>query len=97
MAAGHFKYGTDYFAINKACVSIPHYISILWCWNDFWSVNFLQTPDKWTFILGISALKEIGYIPWNKMMAITTLLSIPPLIVFFLAQDKLIGGLATTG
>ena len=71
----------------------------LWCWNDFFGpLIFLQTPDKWTFILGISALKgDRVYIPWNKMMAITTLFSIPPLIVFFLAQDKLIGGLATTG
>ena len=72
----------------------------LWSWNDFFGpLIFLQTRDKWTFSLGVAAFKNevYGHIVWNQMMAIATIYSIVPLLVFFFSQDKLIGGIATTG
>lgn len=72
----------------------------LWSWNDFFGpLIYLQTRDKWTFSLGVAAFKNqvYGHVVWNQMMAIATIYSIVPLLVFFFAQDKLIGGISTTG
>lgn len=72
----------------------------LWSWNDFFGpLIFLQTRDTWTFSLGVAAFKNevYGRVIWNQMMAIATIYSIIPLLVFFFSQDKLIGGIATTG
>ena len=53
MAAGHFKYGTGLFAINKACVSILHYISIFVVLERFfWSVNFFTNTGQMDVHIG---------------------------------------------
>lgn len=70
-------------------------------WNDYMGpLIYLQTRDKWTLALGIVSLNSerlYSAVNWNHRMAMATIYSLFPLIMFFLAQKKLIGGIATTG
>ncbi len=70
-------------------------------WNDYMGpLIYLQTRDKWTMALGIASINsELLYssVNWGHRMAMSTLFSLLPLLVFFFAQDKLIGGIATSG
>ena len=70
-------------------------------WNDYMGpLIYLQTRDKWTFSLGIASLNSeqlYSAVNWGHRMAMSTIFSLFPLIIFLLAQEKLIGGISTTG
>lgn len=74
-------------------------------WNDYMGpLIYVQTQEKWTFALGISSIigssttqKIYSDINWGHKMAMATIFSAIPLLVYFFAQDKLIGGIATSG
>lgn len=73
----------------------------MFSWNDYlWPLIYLRTPDKWTLSLGIAAMfseKTHTTTIWGQSMAMASFFSFVPLVVFFLAQKKLIGGIATSG
>lgn len=70
-------------------------------WNDYMGpLIYLQTRDQWTLALGIASLNSeqlYSTVNWGHRMAMATIFSLFPLIVFFIAQKKLIGGISTTG
>lgn len=76
----------------------------LFSWNDYMGpLIYIQTREYWTLSLGIASITaspgsaSYSAVNWGHKMAMSTIFSIAPLIVFFLAQKKLIGGIATTG
>lgn len=83
--------------IIAACVVFQFMFS----WNDYlWPLIYLRTPDKWTLSLGIAAMfseKTHTTTIWGQSMAMASIFSFVPLVVFFFAQKKLIGGIATSG
>lgn len=68
-------------------------------WNNFLSpLIYLSTPDKFTLPLGLyqfnSALAGGGEAPkWNYMMAMTVLMALPVVLLYFRAQRYFIEGL----
>lgn len=70
-------------------------------WNDYMGpLIYLQTRDKWTMALGIASINSeqlYSSVNWGHRMAMSTVFSVIPLLVFFFEQDKLIGGIATSG
>lgn len=75
-----------------------------WSWNDYMGpLMFLYTRENWTLSLGIASLnsEQLGgiysMVKWEHRMAISTIFSIAPLIIFLIAQKKIIGGISTTG
>lgn len=70
-------------------------------WNDYMRpLIYLQTRNYWTLALGIASLNSeqlYSSVNWGHRMAMSTIFSLIPLIVFFFAQEKLIGGISTTG
>src|SRR5690606_35093683 len=67
-------------------------------WNDFFAPNlFLTTPDMFTLPVGLVALRGMfGGTP-TTIFAGVTLVLIPVLIVFLLAQRRLTESIALTG
>lgn len=65
-------------------------------WNDFvWPLIVTSTADMRTLPIGLLFLRsQEGYTNWGAIMAGTVLVALPMLIVFFLAQKRIIGGLA---
>lgn len=75
-------------------------LSLLQHWNDFLGpVIYLTDSTKWTLAIGISSLSslESGRDFTHYQMALSTLIVVPVIIVFFLAQRVFIQGIALTG
>jgi len=70
-------------------------------WNSFlWPLIYLRSPEKYTLAVGLSffhSAQSGGLTYWNWLMAVTVLVAIPPLVVFFLAQRYFVQGIAMTG
>jgi multiple sugar transport system permease protein len=67
-------------------------------WNDFLHpLIYLNDSSKFTLQLGLAFFKGRFDVEWNLLMAATLMTVIPLLIVYFLVQDQLIGGVASVG
>lgn len=67
-------------------------------WNDFLQpLIYLNDPQLFTVSLGLSFFQGARETNWNLLMAGSLLATIPPLVLFFIAQRQLIGGIAIEG
>jgi len=69
-------------------------------WNDFLGPLIYLTDDRdFTLALGLRAMQTTGSggIEWNYMMAASTLMILPVIALFFVAQRSFIEGIALTG
>jgi ABC-type glycerol-3-phosphate transport system permease component len=71
-------------------------------WNDLWG-PLIYLHDEKLYTLPIGLMNFIGMAgtaegtPWQLMMAVATVMMIPVVILFFLAQKSFIEGIATAG
>ena len=65
-------------------------------WNEYvWPLIVTSTADMRTLPIGLLFLRsQEGYSDWGALLAGTVMASAPMLILFFLAQKRIIGGLA---
>lgn len=65
-------------------------------WNEYvWPLIVTSTADMRTLPIGLLFLRsQEGYSNWGAIMAGAVFVSLPMLILFFLAQRRIIGGLA---
>ncbi|MDN5725540.1 MAG: carbohydrate ABC transporter permease [Propionibacteriales bacterium] len=65
-------------------------------WNDFvWPLIATNTASMRTLPIGLMYLRsQEGYTEWGHLMAGTVMTAAPMLILFFLAQRTIVGGLA---
>ncbi len=67
-------------------------------WNDFFGpLIFLSSPEKYTLALGINFFKGMYATQIPYMMAMSFLMVIPMMIVFFFAQRQMIRGVILSG
>lgn len=73
-------------------------LTFLWSWNDFLNpLIYLTNFDNFTIQLGLNMLKQKYNVQWNLIMAGALIAVTPCIIVYFLAQKYLIGGIASVG
>jgi multiple sugar transport system permease protein len=79
-----------------AVVALFHFIAV---WNDFLApLIFLTHRDQFTLALGLQLYQsQAGNTPWNLLMAASTLVVLPVLVLFFLTQRTFVRGIATQG
>ena len=75
-------------------------ILVITIWNDFLGPFFLlHGPERWTLPLSLYNLANSAssgrQIPWNLVFAQLVLVSGPLLVVYFLAQRKIVAGLTS--
>jgi ABC-type glycerol-3-phosphate transport system permease component len=67
-------------------------------WNDFLHpLIYLNNSSLFTLQLGLAFFRGRFDVEWNLLMAATLMTVIPLLVVYFLVQDQLIGGIASVG
>lgn len=67
-------------------------------WNNFYGpLVYLSSPEKYVLALGINAFKGLYGTQIPLMMAMSFLMVIPMVIVFFLAQKQMIRGVVMSG
>jgi multiple sugar transport system permease protein len=85
--------------ISRPALSVVALLQFVFVWSDFVGpLIFLNDRDKFTLALGLSLYQsQAGNTPWNLLMAATTIVVAPVVLVFVLAQRALIDGIATQG
>lgn len=73
-------------------------LTFLWTWNEFLDpLIYISDYDAYTIQLGLNMLKGRYNIQWNLIMAGSLIGVLPPLLLYFVAQKHLIGGIASVG
>ncbi len=84
--------------LMKPVIATVVIYQFLYSWNDFlYPLIFLDDFNKYTLTLGIYLMRTPYETPWGSMMGAAGLASLVPVTVFFITQEKLLGGLATSG
>jgi multiple sugar transport system permease protein len=97
--ANHFQiYYKIYMPLVKPTLVLIAVFNSLSVWNDYLGpLIFLNDQSKYTLTLGLAQFKGVGDVNMSAIMAITSIICIPPLIGFFFAQKQIIEGISTTG
>lgn len=67
-------------------------------WNDFLGpLLYLTDSNKYTLAIGLMELKGAYSTNWSLIMAGSTMIVLPPVVVFLLGQRYFIEGISTTG
>lgn len=67
-------------------------------WNAFMTpLIYLNSQSNFTLAIGLAQFRNQFQVSWNALMACSFLVSVAPLLVFFLAQKYFIQGIAMTG
>jgi len=79
-----------------AVVALFHFMFV---WNDFLGpLIFLVDRDDFTLALGLQLYQaQAGEVPWNLLMAASSMVVLPVLLAFVLAQRTFVEGLSSTG
>ncbi len=67
-------------------------------WNDFLEpLIYLPDRDTMTLAVGLRTMLGLYQTNWNYLMAAATLMTVPIVVIFFLAQRYFIRGIVTSG
>lgn len=67
-------------------------------WNEFFeALIYLDEQQEFTIALALATFVRRVGMQWNEMMAANLVAMLPVLILYFFAQEKLIGGIASVG
>jgi multiple sugar transport system permease protein len=70
-------------------------------WNDFMGpLIYVQKPERLTLPLGLNQFLQqqgFGQFHWELLFAASVLVTLPMIVIFFLAQKQFIQGILTTG
>jgi multiple sugar transport system permease protein len=85
--------------LSKPALITVALFQFLASWKDFLGpLLYLNDEDKWTLSLGLANMQSsMGLSQFGQIMAVSTMIVIPVLIAFLLAQRYFIQGIATSG
>jgi multiple sugar transport system permease protein len=84
--------------LSKPALATVALFQFLGSWNDFLGpLIYLSDPTKYTLSLGIQVFVSTVGVQWGWMMAVTTVLTIPVIMLFFFTQRTFIQGIAFSG
>ena len=91
-------YWKIYLPLMKPALILVAIFNILNTWNDYLGpLVFLNDQSKYTLTLGLAQFKGVFGVDTTAIMAITTLICIPPVLIFFIAQKHIVEGVSSTG
>jgi multiple sugar transport system permease protein len=73
-------------------------LSVIYHWNEFLRpLVYIHSPTLRTLAIGLALFKSEYLVEWNLMMAASTLMLLPILVLFFVAQRYFVQGIVMTG
>ncbi len=82
---------------RPALVSIGIF-HFLYAWNDFYEpLIFLHSRENWTLAVGLQTFDAIYTINTHLIMAVSVLMIVPPILLFFFAQKIFTQGVVFSG
>lgn len=69
------------------------------CWNDYYGplLYSSENPSNWPVAYGLASFHGAHSTDWGVIMAVTTLATLPVVLVFFFAQRTFVEGITLTG
>jgi multiple sugar transport system permease protein len=85
--------------LSKPALIVVALFQFMYSWNDFLGpLIFLTEQKHFTLALGLQSFQsQSGGTSWHHLMAAATMVVLPVLVIFFLAQKTFIEGISTTG
>lgn len=85
--------------LSKQALAVLALFTFMEAWNEFlWPLLVTNSDSMRTVQVGLSVFKDQFYIiQWPELMAGTTVVTLPVLLVYLLAQNYLIEGIAMSG
>jgi multiple sugar transport system permease protein len=97
---GHFGILTRILLpLSLPALLVVGLLHFMYVWNDFLGpLVFLTHRDQYTLALGLELyMSRLGTTPWNLVMAASTIMVAPVLLLFLFAQRSFLEGISTTG
>jgi multiple sugar transport system permease protein len=83
--------------LSRPILAVLAIFGFITTWNSFfWPLIVLNDPKLYTLMVGIQKLVEAGE-PWNVVMAMVTLTTLPTIFIYFLFQRYIVRGVVFTG
>ncbi|MQA82769.1 MAG: ABC transporter permease subunit [Streptosporangiales bacterium] len=84
--------------LSKPALLVVGVFTFFAVWNDFLNpLVYLSDNAKFTLALGLATFRGTFSSEWGYLMAASTLVTLPVLVIFFFTQRQLLTGIALTG
>ena len=85
--------------LSLPALGVVTLLSFQTVWNQFIEpLVFINDPNKYTVLLGVwFIISEAHERPWHHLMAASTIMVLPMVIVFLLSQRTIVEGITVTG
>ncbi|MBI4581955.1 MAG: carbohydrate ABC transporter permease [Planctomycetes bacterium] len=85
--------------LSRPALAVVALFHFLYAWNDFLGpLVYLTRRETYTLSLGLQSYQsQQGGVDWTSLMAASTLVCLPIIVLFFFTQRTFIRGIATTG
>lgn len=97
--AGEIRiYAQVMLPLAGASLAVVAIFTFINTWNDFMGpLIYISTHDKYTIALGLAMFKGLYSTQWQYLMAASTVMITPIIVLFFLAQRYFVQGIVMTG
>jgi multiple sugar transport system permease protein len=86
-----------FLPLSRPALATAALFSFLWSWNSFlWPLIVLQTPERYTLLVGLALLRSEVGTDWPVVMAASLVGALPVLLLFVAGRRWLLRGLAVT-
>jgi multiple sugar transport system permease protein len=97
-ASNYRIYAQIILPLAKPALATVVIFSIINHWNEFvLPLIYLHSTEKWTMAIGLQGFKGLYATQWNWLMAASTLMVLPLIILFFSAQRYYLEGIQMSG
>ncbi|GIO62816.1 bicyclomycin resistance protein [Paenibacillus cineris] len=87
-----------YLPLSKPILATLAIFKTTSAWNDYlWPLIMTNTENMRTVQLGLTVFRGETNVQWNLLMAATTLVVLPLIVLFLAAQKYFVQGIVTTG
>jgi len=84
--------------LSKPALAVVALFTFMGTWNDFLGpLIYLQDDRKYTLSIGLAMFQGQFCTDWGKMMAMSVLMTLPIILLFFFTQKQFIQGVKLSG
>jgi multiple sugar transport system permease protein len=91
-------YSRIFIPLAKPALATVAIFTFLNGWNDFIGpLLYINSPDKFTVAIGLATFRSVMRTRWDLLMAASSAMILPVLLLFFFAQRYFIEGIVLSG
>ncbi|MFZ4506092.1 MAG: carbohydrate ABC transporter permease [Fimbriimonas sp.] len=84
--------------LSRPALAVVAVFTFIASWNDFLGpLIYLMDDDKYTLAIGLARFQGQYGSDWGRMMAMAVVMTVPTIVIFFLAQRTFVEGIRVGG